>query len=169
MNNKSIRDYINLIENAQQSVAEGELTTYLVSVMDASTKEHWRIEVKVTSPEAARERAEAMGYKVLGVKEKPGVAEGLDDIVKGVKRKIKGKEHPEVVASKHFGRALGHYNQGEIHKAEKEIKRFNKIQSMNKGTNASMPNQLGEQGVAEEQLEETTPEAIEKVEQLVRK
>lgn len=50
--------------------------TYLVSVMDPVTGEHWRIEVKVTSPEMAKERAEAMGYKVLRVKEKEGVAEG---------------------------------------------------------------------------------------------
>jgi hypothetical protein len=60
----------------KKGVSEGELATYLVSVMDSATGEHWRIEVKVTSPEMAKERAEAMGYKVLGVKEKPGVAEG---------------------------------------------------------------------------------------------
>ncbi len=65
---------INWAKPADQGVAEGELATYLVSVMDSATGEHWRIEVKVTSPEMAKERAEAMGYKVLGVKEK-GVAE----------------------------------------------------------------------------------------------
>ena len=63
----------------QQSVAEGELTTYLVSVMDPVTGEHWRIEVKVTSPEMAKERAEAMGYKVLRINEKQGLAEGEHD------------------------------------------------------------------------------------------
>jgi len=52
--------------------------TYLVSVMDPITGEHWRIEVKVTSPEMAKERAEAMGYKVLRVKEKEGVVEGSE-------------------------------------------------------------------------------------------
>jgi hypothetical protein len=57
----------------EKGVAEGELATYLVSVMDSATGEHWRIEVKVTSPEMAKERAEAMGYKVLGVKEKPSM------------------------------------------------------------------------------------------------
>jgi hypothetical protein len=57
-----------------EDVVEGELATYMVRVMDAATGEHWRIEVEVTSPEMAKERAEAMGYKVLGVEEK-GVAE----------------------------------------------------------------------------------------------
>lgn len=61
---------------ADQGVAEGGIPTYIVSVMDSATGEHWSIEVKVTSPEAARERAEAMGYKVLSVKEKQGVKEG---------------------------------------------------------------------------------------------
>jgi hypothetical protein len=71
----------------QPGVAEGELATYLVSVMDSATGEHWRIEVKVTSPEMAKERAEAMGYKVLGVKEK-GVAEGLSDTQKKIEDTI---------------------------------------------------------------------------------
>jgi len=73
---KNGRTVPNCVPNANEGVAEGELATYLVSVMDSATGEHWRIEVKVTSPEAAKERAEAMGYKVLGVEEKQGVAEG---------------------------------------------------------------------------------------------
>lgn len=204
MNNKSIRDYINLIENAQQSVAEkslaytkgynagkksdhpsnpysgttspeykdwvrgvnaalrdkkqsmaeGELTTYLVSVMDTATKEHWRIEVKVTSPEAAKERAEAMGYKVLDVKEKPGVEEGAPELLKAemplvrhIERELAQhgvqKDDPEY--KKKFKHALAYY------------RKFGNIDQINK------------HGVEEEQLEETTPEAIEKVEQLYRK
>ena len=66
-------------------VSEGELATYLVSVMDSATGEHWRIEVKVTSPEDAKERAEAMGYKVLGVEEK-GVAEVSSNTLKRYKK-----------------------------------------------------------------------------------
>jgi hypothetical protein len=213
MNNKSIRDYINLIENAQQGVeegsyytkggtgqkskwtvtlkngkkktinaatregikdfltpeeliigiksavkqqgvAEGEFTTYLVSVMDASTKEHWRIEVKVTSPEAAKERAEAMGYKVLDVKEKPGVEEGAPELLKAemplvrhIERELAQhgvqKDDPEY--KEKFKHALAYY------------RKFGNIDQINK------------HGVEEEQLEETTPEAIEKVEQLYRK
>jgi hypothetical protein len=71
----------------ESGVAEGELATYMVRVMDSATGEHWRIEVKVTSPEMAKERAEAMGYKVLGVEEK-GVAEG--GVLKSIKRGLKG-------------------------------------------------------------------------------
>lgn len=59
-----------------KDVKEDEIPTYIVSVMDSATGEHRSIEVKVTSPEAARERAKARGYKVLSVKEKQGVKEG---------------------------------------------------------------------------------------------
>ncbi len=70
----------------EQGVAEGELATYSVNVMDPITGEHWRIEVKVTSPEMAKERAEAMGYKVLRVNEKQGVAEVSSNTLKRYKK-----------------------------------------------------------------------------------
>lgn len=59
-----------------------------------------------------------------------GVAEGFSDVVKGVNRSIKGKEHPDVVASKHAGRAIGHYNQGDIAAGDKETERYKKIRNM---------------------------------------
>lgn len=59
-----------------------------------------------------------------------GVAEGFSDVVKGIKRSIKGKEHPDVVASKHAGRAIGHYNQGDIAAGDKETNRYKKIRNM---------------------------------------
>lgn len=65
--------------NLKKGMAEGALTTYLVSVMDPITGEHWRIKVEATSPEMAKERAEAMGYKVLRISEKPGVTEAVWD------------------------------------------------------------------------------------------
>lgn len=71
-----------------------------------------------------------------------GVAEGLSDIVKGVKRSIKGKEHPDVVAAKHLGRAMGHYNQGDIKSGDKESNRYVKTRDIH----------LKAQGVAEEQV-----------------
>lgn len=58
------------------------------------------------------------------------VMEGLSDIVKGVKRSIKGKEHPDVVAAKHLGSAMGHYNQGDIKAGNKEEKRYIKTRDM---------------------------------------
>lgn len=89
---KTIRDYINLIENAQR-VAEGPgfdkwaddraasqlhklniPKTWVCNVMDAVTGEHWAIEIQATSPDMAKERAHQQGYKVLRIKEK-GVAE----------------------------------------------------------------------------------------------
>jgi hypothetical protein len=60
-----------------------------------------------------------------------GVAEGsLSDVVKGIKRTIKGKEHPDVVAAKHAGRAMGHYNQGDIKAGDKESQRYVKTRDM---------------------------------------
>ena len=56
--------------------------------------------------------------------------EGVSDMVKGVKRKIAGKEHPDVVAAKHAGRAMGHYNQGDIEKGDKESARYMKVRDM---------------------------------------
>lgn len=58
------------------------------------------------------------------------VAEGFSDVIKGVKRSIKGKEHPDVVASKHAGRAIGHYNQGDIAAGDKETNRYVKTRDM---------------------------------------
>lgn len=67
-------------------VAEGWDSTYIVKAMNTATGEHWALEIKATSPKAARERAEAQGYKVLRIKEK-GVAEGdnlqtFEDIIR---------------------------------------------------------------------------------------
>jgi hypothetical protein len=59
-----------------------------------------------------------------------GMAEGFGDVVKGIKRSIKGKEHPDVVAAKHLGRALGHYNQGDMELGNKEEKRYIKTRDM---------------------------------------
>lgn len=58
------------------------------------------------------------------------VTEGFSDVVKGIKRSIKGKEHPNVVSSKHAGRAIGHYNQGDIAAGDKETERYVKTRDM---------------------------------------
>lgn len=58
------------------------------------------------------------------------VTEGFSDVVKGIKRSIKGKEHPDVIASKHAGRAMGHYNQGDIPAGDKETERYVKTRDI---------------------------------------
>lgn len=58
-----------------KGVAEGSTPTYVLKVMDATTGEHWSIEVQASSPDLAKERAQQQGLKVLRIKEK-GVAEG---------------------------------------------------------------------------------------------
>lgn len=75
----------------------------------------------------------AIAREIASIKKKlgsQGVAEGFSDVVKGINRRIKGKEHPEVVASKHAGRAIGHYNQGDIAAGDKETKRYVKTRDM---------------------------------------
>jgi len=71
------------------------------------------------------------------------VDEGLGDIYKGVKRGLKGKPHPDEVAARHFGRVLGNANVGNKQEADKETKRFNKVQALNKGRK-TLPDQLEE-------------------------
>ena len=86
MSKQQANHYYSSSKLKEQGVAEGELETYQVSVMDTQTKEHWTIEVKVTSAQAAKERAEAQGFKVLRVKKEQGVAEGSDDIASAKER-----------------------------------------------------------------------------------
>ena len=83
-----------------------------------------------------------------------GVAEGFSDVVKGVKRSLKGKEHPDVVASKHAGRAIGHYNQGDIAAGDKETERYKKIRNMH----------LKAKGVAEGSSDDLVYISVDRVE-----
>lgn len=62
----------------------------------------------------------------------PGLDEGIGDFVKGVKRKIAGKAHPEVVAAGHLGTAIGHCNQGDRKAGAKEEKRYIKTRDMHR-------------------------------------
>jgi hypothetical protein len=102
MTNKSFRDYINLIENLQKSVAEGS-ETHKYEVVVKGHKRSYSVWVEAKNEEVAIIRAQ------------------------------------QYVAREH--------NDTAKRAAVVDMKK----------------------GVAEEQLEETTPEAIEKVEQLVRK
>jgi hypothetical protein len=102
-------DKLDKLANKEQGVAEGWDSTYIVSVIDTATGERNKIEVKVTSPEAAKKRAEAQGYKVLGVKEQ-GVAEAKADptgswvVYNGSKlTKFKTREGAKAYAEKNGG------------------------------------------------------------------
>jgi hypothetical protein len=83
-------------QQSQQGVAEGWDSTYIVSVIDTATGERNKIEVKVTSSAAAKKRAEAQGYKVLGVKEK-GVKEGdLNELSTGLLKRYKKQAQRDI-------------------------------------------------------------------------
>jgi beta-lactamase superfamily II metal-dependent hydrolase len=118
MTNKSFRDYINLIENAQQGVAEGSGTT----------------------------------PKITFAQQTPGSWTRIDILVDG---------DVKFQAVKTMG--PGHWT---IHDQDGEVigDGGNKTQ-----LKASVLDYLSRQGVAEEQLDETTPEAIAKINQITRK
>ena len=100
-------DYHREMGIREQGVAEGSTPTYVLNVMDETTGEHWSIEVKASSADQARQRAQQQGLKVLRVKEK-GVAEGSEQVYrvlavdksnalsKQVKLKVKASSLDEV-------------------------------------------------------------------------
>lgn len=105
----------------EQSEATGR---YYVVQGYYKTRKIWKNKlgaIDFNSKEDAQEKADELNK---------GVAEGFSDIVKGVKRAVKGKEHPDVVAAKHAGRAMGHYNQGDIVAGDKEANRYVKTRDM---------------------------------------
>lgn len=136
----------------EQGVAEGEQPTKYRATVEygpTAADAHF-VTVTANSTEEAEAKVQAW-CKKKGVRnpmitingaDKP-VDEGLGDIYKGVKRSLKGKPHPDEVAARHFGRVLGNANVGNKEEADKETKRFNKVQALNKGRK-TLPDQLEE-------------------------
>ena len=62
MTNKSIRDYINLIENAQQEVTEGSTTMWEVS-FDYGPHMSKTVKVKASSAKEAKAKVEKVAEK----------------------------------------------------------------------------------------------------------
>ncbi len=148
MTNKSFRDYINLIENLQKSVEES--TDFAGRPVDQGLvrrqEKYWN--------QVAKEKKQQELKRSRQLK-KPGVTEGSEThkykvVVKGEKRsysvwvEAKNEEVAIIRAQQYVARE---HNDTAKRAAVVDMK----------------------QGVAEEQLEETTPEAIEKVEHLYRK
>lgn len=79
------------------------------------------------------------------------MAEGFSDVVKGVKRALKGKEHPDVVAAKHAGRAMGHYNLGDIQAGDKESQRYAKTRDMHLKAKGVLEDTVDEKAVSKQQ------------------
>ena len=96
------------------------------------------------------------GHNVFTKKE--GVAEGFSDVVKGVKRKVAGKEDPKEVEHMYGRIARSAIKHKTPDQAEKDIERYKKVSKV-----------VNKEGVAEEQLEETTPDAIAKINELTRR
>jgi hypothetical protein len=73
-----------------------------------------------------------------------GVAEGFDDVVKGVKRLVKGKPSKGDVAMKHTLKALGAAQAGDMKTAGKEATRWEKVQNLPKKDVAESSNKKQE-------------------------
>jgi len=90
MTNKSLRDYINLIESNKQGVAEGSTQEYTAKVIDSKNKSY-TVKVSAPSEEGAKHMAVVKVRKEYGVKPEAviimnqGVAEGSYDNDPGIK------------------------------------------------------------------------------------
>lgn len=168
MTNKSIRDYINLIENAQrESVTEmdksapqpgrdGRVSHSTYGSRDKGGSKGPEQEAKpITAKKAAQD--------ALDILKKQGVAEG--DVVS------LGKKHRGDLDSVHSCPKCGGDLQGGKYMGH-AVKVCQPCKQVYLPPNSGIDqqgNKMAEQGVAEEQLEETTPEAIAKINNLTRR
>ena len=166
MTNKSIRDYINLIENAQsEEVAEGW------TKLPSGDYQNSHTGVRSSKPPAKKKRGEKTGAEWDAIEKakkdkEQGVAEGFF----GIDDKIKGKIQNIV------SRLSDEYGMWD-HKAQtftpdglehlKSILKFN--DKYIKYALSLTSRDFEAEGVAEEQLEETSPEAIAKISQITRR
>lgn len=149
MTNKTLRDYINLVENAQRkSVAEGSLNEFAPDGFDGGDDDEG------FSPEIAK-MAQEDGF-TKGV----SLADGVT-LARAITINYWHSQHGGMY-KQYFAKG---FKAGRMNKIKHDNKRYNlNLKLMKDGSIRH-----GEQGVAEDQLEETTPDAIAKVEQLVRK
>lgn len=155
MTNKSIRDYINLIENAQrEGVAEAEKKPHPQTWHDVDPKLGKAVD-KMSQAEKVKK-----GYAHPDTLKKQGVAEGSEEQVykvvaldksnalkKPTKLNVKASSIEDVFSRLAANDWYALSINGVEVVAGKRLK----------------------QGVAEEQLEETTPEALAKIDELTRK
>lgn len=162
MTNKSIRDYINLIENAQKEVPLEEYGD-TAKGQKMLSKVHHRAADRVTSkqadkdPEYARkaQQTQDRAWERLAVKE-----EGVESWSGNPSdRRHSGHESymtPEYMLN-HYKKRLAQIQAGK-HKYPKEVAQLQaKIAKLEK------------QGLGEEQLEETSPDAIAEISRLTRR
>lgn len=202
MTNKSIRDYINLIENAQQDVVEGQMPktwqdidptvgkqvdkmsqaekvkkgfahpdtlntekVYKVVALDKSNalKKPTKLNVKASSIEDVFSRLAANDWYALSIN-------GVEVIAgKRLKQGVAEDSPTMWEVSYDYG---PHMTKTVKVKASSEEEAIAKVEKAAEKRGLSIMINSVEpvgQGVAEEQLEETTPEAIAKIDELTRK
>ena len=149
MTNKSIRDYINLIESVQQEgVAEGSLEEFAPDGFNGGD------DGEGFSPEIAKMAQED------GFTKGAGLADGAT-----LERAV-AINHWH---STHGGMYKQHFAKGFKAGRMDKIRHNNKQYNLNLKLMKDGSIRHGEQGVAEGQLEETSPEAIAKIDQITRK
>jgi hypothetical protein len=173
MNNKSIRDYINLIENAQKNIEES--TDFAGRPVD---QELVKRQEKYWNQSAKEKKQQELKRSRQLKKEAKSINEGVMDQIKNIYRGILYDNEPlsddkflsvwQRSIQKHLGKTIDIDTLARLHQEFR-----NKYRRLaRRGEALKWDQEMGqmwEQGVAEEQLEETTPEAIEKVERLARK
>jgi hypothetical protein len=150
MTNKSIRDYINLIEAAQsEEVAEGW------TKLPSGDYQNSHTGVRSSKPPVKKKRGEKTGAEWDAIEKakkdkEQGVAEGLPQTLRKVVPGYAKREIDKKMDAGKFGKT----------DADKDanFQRYKKIQD-----------KLKEQGVTEEQIDETSPEAIAKISQITRR
>jgi hypothetical protein len=150
MTNKSIRDYINLIEAAQsEEVAEGW------TKLPSGDYQNSHTGVRSSNPPVKKKRGEKTGAEWDAIEKakkdkEQGVAEGLPQTLRKVVPGYAKREIDKKMDAGKFGKT----------DADKDanFQRYKKIQD-----------KLKEQGVTEEQIDETSPEAIAKISQITRR
>ena len=127
----------------KQGVAEGKDEKIAQLKQDYKTAMHWsENERSPQKREAARQKAEKIKAH-LEKQYNQGVAESFSDVVKGIKRKVAGKEDPKEVEHTYGRIARSAIKHKTPDQAEKDIKRWEKVNKV-----------VNKEGVAEGSLEE---------------
>ena len=136
---------------SEKEMHHGEADIYEQGVAEDLTKlpsgdyQNSHTGVRSSKPPAKKKRGEktwAEWDAIEKAKKEKGVAEGVSDVVKGVKRAVKGKTDPTVAVAHRSNEYIKAVNTGDkdaIRKTERNLDRVNKVTH----------GKIGEQGVAE--------------------
>ena len=114
-------------KKVEQGVAEGSLEEDKGMTGYNAFKREWRAKHGADAKVPAYDSKEYTSYVYRQNDKKQGVAEGFSDIVKGIKRKVAGKEDPKEVEHTYGRIARSAIKHKTPDQAEKDIKRWEKV------------------------------------------